>query len=126
MTLSAGTVSVDDDGVATGSGMSLAIYAAVVAAPSMAAVLSNTTVDPETGVPQVSAAAKLALKRGNAEQSQAIAGAVIAYFVANTVVSGGATVSTQSTGKLPATIAVGAPIDPPDAPVAIPVTGAIT
>lgn len=126
MGLTAGTVTVVEDGTRTGSGLSLAIYDSVIATPGMAGFLDNTTIDPETGLPQVPASAKLSLKRGNAELSQAIASAVIAYFVSNTVLAGNAHVTSQSVGRIPDNPVAGTPIDAPAAPVDVPLSGGIS
>jgi hypothetical protein len=126
LSLSAGSTSVAPDGSATGDGLSKAIYDSSLVAPSMAAVLANTSTDPATGIPFIPEATKLTLRQGLAEQANATATAVISYFLANTVLAGIAHVSNERLGALPSALVAGTPIDPPAAAVDVPVTGGIS
>ena len=75
MSLATGTVSVDNTGTATGSGMALAIYNSMVATCGAQV--------PATGT------ALVAWKQGQALLAVAIATGVVPYLLANTVIGHG-------------------------------------
>jgi hypothetical protein len=120
MTLAAGTVTVGDDGVRTGSGMALSLYDQLVAIPGM--IRSDT----EIPDPTIRAQCNLAMKRSAALQSTAMATGIISYFTANAVVSGNAHVTTQSLGVTPNPNNPSTAIVSPSSPVDIPVSGGIS
>jgi hypothetical protein len=74
MTLLAGTVSVSDTGVATGTGMALAIFNAAIARPQLAAALVSES---------VSQVARVAILRGIADQSTGEAIGIVGHITAS-------------------------------------------
>lgn len=103
MALSAGSVTVGDDGTASGSGLALAFYQGFM-----------------TGVP-ISNAAMLEAARACAVQCGVMATAIVTHITTNAEISlSGVTahVTTESLGEVESV-----PIDPPAAPVDIPLTG---
>lgn len=128
MTLLAGSVTVANDGTASGDGIALALYTSYVAMPCIAAQLAlPDSVDftqPRPWPAYLPAAGKLTIKRAQAEIANATS-VVVTYFLANAEISGSATVSSQSLGLTPDPLAANTPILPPSAPVAIPLSGTL-
>jgi len=105
MALSAGSVTVSDEGTASGSGLALAFYQGFM-----------------TGVPvPANDPMMLPAARACAQQCEAMATAIIDHITTNAEISlSGVTahVTTESLGEVEST-----PIDPPAAPVDIPLSG---
>lgn len=104
MALSAGSVTVADDGTRTGSGLALAFY--------------DQFMD---GITAPVDEIQLTARRACAAQCTKMAAAIVGHFVANAVVSlsgCNAHVTNESLG-----VAGGVPIDPPASPVDVPITG---
>jgi len=112
MALSAGTVTVAEDGSRTGSGLAVAFYDQFV-----------------TGIPtpgnETEEAIQIAAKQACASQCVKMATAIVTYFKNNAELSGNATVSTQSVGRTPDPNDANTAIQAPASPVTIPVTGGI-
>jgi hypothetical protein len=125
MTMTGGSVTVNNDESHTGSGLALAAYVALKA--QYAADLP--VIDPAEpaftkGIKQESRLARL---RDLAKQANALGPAFVAYLQANATVSLAnvkAKVDTAtSVGRLPPTFISGDPIDAPSEDVELPVTG---
>lgn len=85
MALSAGTVTIDDAGEASGSGMARALYDSRIAAPLTVAFLA-----------EVPAERQAAFKTGLAEDCNAIATGIVGYLTANAEVE--VTIGTGDSG----------------------------
>lgn len=138
MSMTPGSVTVNDDETVTGTGMARALYdgLASVGAPDLAAITASMTGSPDfpgwkaevkAQVTTEEKAARLALRRSWAKQANALGPAIVTYVQAHATVSlvdVKATVSTSaSVGRLPATLTPGDPIDAPSSAVGLPVTG---
>lgn len=118
MTMTAGTVSVDNSGVVTGTHLARAIYDADVATMVLPPlpVLADTT-PPYTAARPVTTAdiqlvvdGRILMLQDAARRATAYASALVTYMQANAV----ARVSTsQSLGRLPGSITTGTAIDAP-------------
>lgn len=138
MSMTGGTVTIDDEEAVSGGGMARAIYDGLAAsnAADLEAITSSMTGSPDfdgwkeevqNKVEQEEKTARLALRRQWAKQANALGPAIVAYIQAEARVSlidVKATVSTStSTGRLPASLTPGDAIDAPSAAVDLPVTG---
>lgn len=143
MSMTPGSVTVNDDESHTGSGAALAVYEALKAAhaPDMPSTApydafpwvddgdKKATMTPANRQAALDGvkAARVKMLRRDAGDATAIGATMVAYIQANARVplaNVKATVSdATSVGKLPATLTPGDPIDPPDPAVDLPVTG---
>lgn len=107
MAMVGGSVSVDNSGTATGSGLALAMYNAE---------LGTMTSDPNwTSYPL---AARVQTLKGIAARWTALAPALVSYLQSNAT----AHVTSQSLGAVPSSTTHGTPIDAPASPVDVPIT----
>lgn len=112
MALSAGSVTVANDGSRTGSGLALAFY------DKFTESLSAPADDAEAQL-------QLTSKRACAGQCGAMASAIIDYFKANAELTGNAHVSDQVLGRTPSPNNANTAIQPPSSPVDIPLSGGL-
>lgn len=125
MSLVAGSVSVDEDEVVTGTGYARALYDADVATMTLPTLPTLGSTSPpytaarpvaQTDIDLMQAQRVRALQEA-ARRANAYASATVTYFQANAV----ARVTSESLGRLPASITTGTPIDAPSSPVNIPI-----
>jgi hypothetical protein len=108
MAMTAGTVTVDGSGVASGGGMARAIYDAFMALPGV----------PTGNIPWKQAVAPLCNAMGSGIVSYIQGNAVVDFSV-----SGNAHVTSQSLGRTPSPNNANTAIQAPSSPVDVPLTG---
>jgi hypothetical protein len=131
MPLTSGSVSVAEDGTATGNGFAFLLFGAKVAAldalnpspiavPSIGDLIGQTTIQADQAAIDRAKQQRLAILRPLA--AECVQGAMwIDYFLANVNIQAVLT-SAMSPGRMPASTAVGTPLSPPASNLALNVT----